>query len=163
MLKIENIKFNPMDFNQLYAWCVKYQREHSCPPMVTFLYFSNDLYRSPCFWLWDRIIDVTYLNDASRGVEEARKAVLEGNCKIMPMDVDDYLCDLTTEVVGWLGSDEFSRQLTELLFLNNPDFDYKLKKDIPFITCCKSGLKLSDRSYTTIVRSEDGRLREVDR
>ena len=162
MLKIENIKFNQMDFNQLYVWCRKYQKEHACPPMITFLHFSNDLWRSPCFWLRDRIISITHLNDVPRGVEEVREMVLEGNCKIMPMHVSDYLCNLTTEVVGWLGYDEFLQQMTELIFRNNPDFDYKLKHDIPFITQCKSGLKLSERNYTTIVRSEDGQLREVE-
>lgn len=165
MLKIENIKFNQMDFNQLYAWCIKYQKEHSYPPMVTFLHFSNDLYSSPYFCLRDRIISITHLNDVTRGVEEVRKMVIDGagNCKIMPMHVSDYLSDMTTEIVGWLGSDEFVRQMTELLFRNNPDFDYKLKKDIPFVTCCKSGLKLSERNCTTIVRGEDGRLTEVVR
>lgn len=161
MLKIENIKFNPMDFNQLYAWCIKYKKEHGYPPMVTFLHFSNDLFSSPYFWIQDRIIDVTYLNDVQRGVEEVRKMVLEGNCKTMPMHISDYLSNLTIEVVGWLGYDEFRHQLTELLFWYNPDFDYKLKKAIPFITQCKSGIELSERNCTTIVRSEDGRLKEV--
>lgn len=163
MLKIENIKFNPMDFNQLYAWCIKYQKEHSYPPMVTFLHFRNDLYRSPCFWLRDHIISITHLNDVPRGVEEVRKLVLEGDCKTMPMHVSDYLSDLTIEVIGWIGSDEFVQQMTELLFRNNPNFDYKLKHNIPFITQCKSGLKLSERNCTTIVRGEDGRLTEVDK
>ena len=89
--------------------------------------------------------------------------VLEINCKTMPMEVCDYLNDLTTEVVGWLGSAEFSRQLTELLFRNNPDFDYKLKRDDQFITHCKSGLKLYWSNRSTIARSEDGRLAEVER
>lgn len=163
MLKIENIKFNQMDFNQLYDWCRKYRKEHGYSPMVTFLLFSNDLYRSPYFCLHERIINVTDLNDVSRGVEEVRKAVLEGNCKSMPMHVSDYLCDLTIEVVGWLGYDEFLQQMTELLFRNNPDFDYKLKHDIPFVTYCKSGIKLSEHNYTTIVRNEDGSLKEVER
>ena len=73
MLKIENIKFNQIDFNQLYVWCSKYQKEHGYPPMVTFLHFSNDLDFHPCFWLRDCIIDVTPLNDVRRGVEEVRR------------------------------------------------------------------------------------------
>ena len=162
MLKIENIKFNPMDFNQLYAWCSKYQREHGYPPMVTFLHFKNDLDSSPYFCLWDRIISITYLNDATRGVEEVRKMLLDcaGNYKVMPMHVYDYASDLTTEIVGWLGSDEFIQHLTDLLLRHNPAFDYKLKRD-QRITHCKSGIKLYEYSGTTIIRSEDGRLREV--
>ena len=162
MLKIENLKFNPMDFNQLYAWCREYQKKHGYPPMVTFLCFSNDLYRYTCFWLRYSIISITHLNDVQRGVEEVRKTVLEGNCKTMPMGVYDYVSDLTTEVVGWLGNDEFSQHLTDLLLRHNPAFDYKLKRDYR-ITHCKSGIKLYEYSNTTIVRSEDGRLKEVEK
>lgn len=165
MLKIENIKFNPMDFNQLYAWCREYQKEHGYPPMVNFLYFNNNLYdldNSPCFWLSSRIISITHLSDVSRGVEELRKDVLEGNCRTMPMHVYDYVCGPTIEVVGWVGNDDFLHHLTDMLLRNNPDFDYKVRRDNQFITHCKSGLKLSERNCTTIVRGEDGRLKEVN-
>lgn len=147
MIKFGHVKFNPMDYSELWKFCQDFRKspDYYGSPWIVFLFFHDDLCNGVSFSVHDDIVSFSLSNDIEEGIKQLKSFVWHTQKRGAEEDLSEinpwkFADEYIVEAVGWLHKLEFDKQLAETILSENHWFDHRIpQKPYSEEIKCRSG------------------------